>query len=229
MLFRNLGLIDDAGRISPAQVRLDDLSPEHLFGAEAHDRLFRRPKGPVTETGLHYAIYMASEYMFQQLNGNNAAAIDCPLTGTRLMNDLATYEIFWHWLWTTVHREASLTEDGLATRKGATVGRQLMRRLIAERSAAVAAYFAEQDRRGVQGRFDRSKAGLVMNILERQIFHERWIQYGSRLLDSLKEESETDRGLILNAIFAGSREAAAEHGARALAAYDYVYDVVEGS
>jgi malate synthase len=229
MLLRNLGLIDDAGAISPVEVSLDDLSPERLFGAEAHDRLFRRPKGPVTETGLQYAIYMASEYMFQQLNGNNAAAIDCPLTGTRLMNDLATYEIFWHWLWTTLHREAVLTEDGPATRKGATVGRQLMKRLIDERSAAVEAYFADQDRRGVQSRFDRSKAGLVMEILERQIFHDRWIQYGSRMLDSLKEEPETDRRVLLNAIFAGSREAAAGYGAHALRAYDYVYDVVPGS
>ena len=168
---------------------------------------------------------MASEYMFQQLNGNNAAAIDCTLTGTRLMNDFATYEIFWHWLWTTLHREAVLTEDGRTTRKGETVGRGLMKRLIDERSAAVAVYFAEQDRQGVRSRFDRSKAALVMEILERQIFHDQWIQYGSRALDSLKEEAGADQRLILDAIFAASRKAAATSGATAVHAYDYVHDV----
>ena len=220
-----LGLIDDAGKISPLDVNLRDLSPEHLFGAEAHQRLFRRPAGPITETGLRYAIYMASEYMFQQLNGNNAAAIDCTLTGARLMNDFATYEIFWHWLWTTLHREAVLTEYGPTTRKGETVTRGLLKRLIDERSAAVADYFTEQDRQGVRSRFDRSKAALVMEILERQIFHDQWIQYGSRALDSLKEETGLDQRRILDAIFAASRDAAARHGAGALHAYDYVQDV----
>jgi malate synthase len=209
-LLQSLALLDAGGRPSPREVSLADLAPEKLFGAEAYDRLFRRPTGPTTETGLSYAIYMASEYMFQQLNGNNAAAIDCPLTGARLMNDLATYEIFWHWLWTTLHREA--------------VSRELMKRLVDERRAAVDAYFAEQDRQGVRSRFDRSKAPLVMELLERQIFHHRWIQYGSRVLDSLKEESATDQRRILEAIFAGSRDEAAKHGAKALAAYDDVYD-----
>ena len=139
---------------------------------------------------------MASEYMFQQLNGNNAAAVDCTLTGTRLMNDFATYEIFWHWLWTAVHHGVALTEDGVTTRKGDKVTRALMKRLLDERSQAVTGYFAEQDQKGIKSRFDRSKAGLVMEISAPDL-RDSWIQYGSRVLDSVKEESETDRREVL--------------------------------
>jgi len=220
-----LELIDNSGKISPKDVKLEDLSSERLFGKEAYGRLFRRPQGPVTEVGLRYAIYMASEYMFQQLNGNNAAAVDCTLTGTRLMNDFATYEIFWHWLWTAVNHQVALTEDGASTRKGDKVTRALIKRLLDERIRAVTAYFAEQDQKGIKSRFDRSKAGLVMEILERQIFHESWIQYGSRVLDSVKEESEEDCRIILGAVFSVSRDAAMKAGTHALGIYDYVYDV----
>ena len=64
--------------------------------------LLARPQGPTTEDGLRYAMYMATEFMYQQLQGNNAAAIYDPSTGLRFMNDLATYEIFWHFLYLTV-------------------------------------------------------------------------------------------------------------------------------
>jgi malate synthase len=217
---RALGLIDPAGKITPWEVTLDDLAPERLYSAEAWEGLFRRPEGPTTERGLRYAIHMSSEYMFQQLNGNNAAAIDCTLTGTRLMNDFATYEIFWHWLWTALRHGVALTEDGQATRKGERVSGALMKRLLDERRETVRAFFAQQDRQGVKSRFDRSKAGLVMEILERQLLHPRWIQYGSRVLDSVKEESEADRKEILEAIFGG-----AGGRAKALRARDFVYDL----
>jgi malate synthase len=226
-----LGLLDAGGKITPWRIAERDLAPERLYSAEAFDRLFRRPDGPVSEKGLRYAIYMASEYMFQQLNGNNAAAIDDTLSGTRLMNDFATYEIFWHWLWTALHHQAALTEDGESTRKGDRVTRGLMKRLLDERSAAVKAYFAEQDRQGVKSRFDRTKAGLTMEILERQLFHPRWIQYGSRVLDSVKEEGESARKEILEAVFSDSRDEVARKAAggewseAALRAHDFVYDV----
>jgi malate synthase len=225
-----LGLLDAGGKITPWRISERDLEPERLFSAEAFDRLFRRPDGPVTEKGLRYAVYMASEYMFQQLNGNNAAAIDDTLSGTRLMNDFATYEIFWHWLWTALHHGASLAEDGESTRKGERVTRDLMKRLLDERTSAVKAYFAEQDRQGVKSRFDRTKAGLTMEILDRQLFHPRWIQYGSRVLDSVKEESESVRREMLDAVFSPSREdvswkvASGEWTKEALRAYDFVYD-----
>lgn len=223
-----LGLLDKGGKIAPGSVSSEDLAPGKLFSAEAWDRLFRRPEGPVTEKGLRYAIYMASEYVFQQLNGNNAAAIDDYLTGNRLMNDFATYEIFWHWLWTAVHHRARLTEDGPSTKEGDRVTPELLKRLLAERTEAVRAYFAEQDRQGVRGRFDRSKAGLTMEILERQLGHPGWIQYGSRVLDSVKEVPESDRKEILEAVFAGSREGALKLSGPARAAYDFVYDVFDG-
>lgn len=226
-----LGLLDAAGKITPWRVSERDLAPERLFSGEAFDRLFRRPDGPVSEKGLRYAVYMSSEYMFQQLNGNNAAAIDDTLSGTRLMNDFATYEIFWHWLWTALHHGVTLTEDGESTRKGGRVTRDIMKRLLDERTGAVKAYFAEQDRQGVKSRFDRSKAGLTMEILERQLFHPRWIQYGSRVLDSVKEESESARKEILDAIFSGSlgevtrKVAGGEWSKEALRVYDFVYDI----
>jgi len=173
-----LGLLDLPGKISPREITPEDLSPEKLYSTNAGDRLFRRPEGPTTEKGLRYAIYMASEYMFQQLNGNNAAAIDDYLGGTRLMNDFATYEIFWHWLWTALRHEVALTADGESTKEGDRVTRPLMKRLLDARSAAVRAYFAEQDRQGIKSRFDSSQAGRVMDILERELFIARWIQCG---------------------------------------------------
>jgi malate synthase len=222
---RSLGLVDAAGKVTPWELQPGDLTPEKLFSNDAWDRLFRRPDGPTTEKGLRYAIYMSSEYMFQQLNGNNAAAIDDYLTGARLMNDFATYEIFWHWLWTALRHEVALTADGESTKKGDRVTKALMKRLLDERTAAVKAFFAEQDRQGVRSRFDRSKAGFVMETLERQLFHPRWIQYGSRVLDSVKEESDADRRQILEAVFADSRESISAPVARR--AYDFVYDVFE--
>jgi malate synthase len=232
---RALGLLDAAGKIAAQVVRAEELTPERLFSADAFDRLFRRPEGPVTETGLRTAITMASEYMFQQLNGNNAAAIDDPLTGTRLMNDFATYEIFWHWLWTALRHQAPMSEAGAGTRFGERVTPALMKRLLNERTETVKQYFADQDRRGVKSRFDRSKAWIVMQILERQLLHPGWITYGSRVLDSIKEAPEPERGPILEAVCADSRDAVAAKvragawPAAALAAFDYVYDVFAGS
>lgn len=228
-----LGLIDKEGKITPWQVKNEDLAPENLYSEKAWDRLFRHPEGPVTETGLRFAIYMASEYMFQQLNGNNAAAIDDYLSGTRLMNDFATYEIFWHWLWTALHHGVALTQDGASTQKGDRVTRELMKRLLADRTEAAKAYFAQQDRKGVKSRFDRSKAWVTMEILERHLFHPRWIMYGSRVLDSVKEESEANRRQILDAVFSNSREAVeqkvkqGEWGSLALRVHDFVYDLTE--
>ena len=228
---RALELIDEGGKITPWTVKNEDLASERLYSEEAWERLFRRPEGPITEKGLRYAVYMASEYMFQQLNGNNAAAIDDYLSGTRLMNDFATYEIFWHWLWTALHHGVALTEGGPSTKKGERVTVELMKRLLDERTEAVKAYFAEQDRKGIKSRFDRSKAPLTMDILERQLLHPRWIMYGSRVLDSVKEESEENRKQILEAVFLDSREAVSERVNKgewtsvALDAYDFVYDV----
>ena len=82
---------------------------------------------------MRYAMYMATEFMYQQLHGNNAAAIDDPLTGNRFMNDLATYEIFWHFLYLVVFHGAELTDDGKYSKKGERVTPQLFVKLIDER------------------------------------------------------------------------------------------------
>lgn len=226
-----LGLLDGRGRIVSCAVPSRDLSPGKLFSAKAWENLFRRPGGPVTEKGLRYAIYMSSEYMFQQLNGNNAAAIDDYLTGTRLMNDFATYEIFWHWLWTALRHEVKLTEDGQTTQKGDRVTRKLVERLLDERDAAVKEYFDRQDREGIRSRFDRRLAPVTMAILRRQLFHPQWIMYGSRVLLSVIESGASDRDTELDAIFSRSRKAVVTRIKKrqlpsgVLMAYDFVYDI----
>ena len=89
-----------------------------------------------------------------------------------------------------------------------------------------------------------------MQILKRQVVDEdggalvpqaRWIKYGSRVLLTLIEQSDADRGAILEAIFSRSRVelvtavagagagAARERAERALRAHDYVYDVFESA
>src|SRR5262245_64158423 len=95
-----------------------ELTVEKLWSPQGLQQLLARPQGPTTEDGLRYAMYMATEYMYQQLHGNNAAAIDDPNTGLRFMNDLATYEIFWHFLYLTVLHGARLTDDGRLAKKG---------------------------------------------------------------------------------------------------------------
>ena len=224
-----LGLLKD-GQITPHVVSSQDLTTENLFSDEAWNELFDVPQGAITEEGLRYAIYMASEYMFQQLNGNNAAAIDDYLSGTRLMNDFATYEIFWHWLWTTLHHQVELTQDGKTTQQGDRVTEELMTRLLDDRTKDVEEYFAEQDRQGIVSRFDRSKAPLVMHLLRTQLLHPEWIMYGSRILLSIIESEEEERQQIIWAVFDMKREdlvgqvEAGEVPAAVLSAYDYVYD-----
>lgn len=216
-------------QIAPTEISVQDLTIENLFSDKAWEDLFEVPQGAITEEGLRYAIYMASEYMFQQLNGNNAAAIDDYLSGTRLMNDFATYEIFWHWLWTTLHHEVELTQNGETTKQGDCVTKKLMHRLLDERREDVTKYFAEQDRQGIVSRFDRSKAPLVMDLLQTQIFHPEWIMYGSRILLSIIE-SEREQQQIIEAVFSMKREElvdkveTGELSKTVLSSYDYVYD-----
>src|SRR5881409_2634543 len=86
-------------------------------------------------------MYMATEFMYQQLHGNNAAAIDDPNTGLRFMNDLATYEIFWHFLYLTVFHGAELTADGKYSKKGERVTPALFMTLLDERRETVKELF----------------------------------------------------------------------------------------
>ena len=127
-----------------------------LFSEEARKRLLARPQGPTTEDGLRYAMYMATEFMYQQLLGNNAAAIYDPRTGLRFMNDLATYEIFWHFLYLTVFHGVELTADGKYSKEGERVTPELFLKLLDERRETVKELFAKL---GVDLREDECRAG----------------------------------------------------------------------
>ena len=235
----DLGLLKD-GQIAPMKLTEADLSPDKLFSEDARKKLLSRPQGPTTEDGLRYAMYMSTEFMYQQLLGNNAAAIYDPRTGLRFMNDLATYEIFWHFLYLTVFHGVELTADGTYSKKEDRVTPELFMRLLEERRGTVKELFAK-----LGTVYEKTNAELVLTILRRQVVdtapdgrivpQARWIKYGSRVLLSIIEEPEADRAAILDGIF-GSRqelvrraEQAGDGAARALAekvlrAHDFVYD-----
>jgi len=240
----SLGLLKN-GKISPMELSEADLTVEKLWAPQARQQLLARPNGPTTEDGMRYAMYMATEFMYQQLHGNNAAAIDDPLTGNRFMNDLATYEIFWHFLYLTVFHGAELTDAGRYSKKGERVTPQLFVKLIDERRETVKELFKKLNQK-----YEDTDAELVLQILKRQVVDEtggsavpqkRWIKYGSRVLLSLVEQSPADREAILDAIFKDSRPQllarveqagdarSRETAQRALRAHDYVYDVFESA
>ena len=239
-----LGLLKN-GKISPLEIAEADLTVEKLWSQAARTQLLSRPQGPTTEDGMRYAMYMATEFMYQQLHGNNAAAIDDPNTGLRFMNDLATYEIFWHFLYLTVFHGAELTDDGRYSKKGERVTPALFMKLLDERRDTVKELFKK-----LGTKYEDTDAELVLQILKRQVVDDtsgklvpqrRWIKYGSRVLLSLIEQSSSDREAILDAIFSRSREELVDRVAqardakgrdvarRALGAHDYVYDVFESA
>jgi len=240
----DLGLLK-GGALAPMELTEADLSMEKLFSEEARHKLLARPNGPTTEDGLRYAMYMATEFMYQQLHGNNAAAIDDPLTGNRFMNDLATYEIFWHFLYLTVFHGAELTDDGKYAKKGERVTPELFVQLIDERRETVKELFKKLNQK-----YEETDAELVLQILKRQVVDDasgklepqrRWIKYGSRVLLSLIEQSAADRAVIMDAIFKDSRDQllsrlhqardaqSRDVALRALKAHDYVFDVFESA
>jgi malate synthase len=169
------------------------------------------------------------------------------------MNDLATYRIDVSWLWCLVHHQAVITRDGYLKRPALTedgvvpslnavevkAGTRftpgLFAKLLEFHQEWTAEFFAELDRRGDPGRFDRSKAPLIMEILKRQLLCPRYIQHSARVLFVVGQASRQQQGQILEAIFELSREELARRVARgassqeALAAHDYVYDVVPGA
>ena len=182
------------GKITPLELTEADLTPEKLFSEEARKKLLSRPQGPTTEDGLRYAMYMATEFMYQQLLGNNAAAIYDPRTGLRFMNDLATYEIFWHFLYLTVFHGVELTADGKYSKEG----RSRHARAVHE-AARRAARDGEGAVQEARDRVREDERGARAQILKRQVVDEkpdgrlvpqpRWIKYGSRVLLSIIEES----------------------------------------
>ena len=159
------------------------------------------------------------------------------------MNDLATYEIFWHFLYLAVCHHVELTADGKYSKKGDRVTPDLFLKLLDERRDTVKQLFAK-----LGTVYEKTNAELVLSILRRQVVETRadgrvvpqprWIKYGSRVLLSIIEEPDAERTAILDGIF-GDREALVEalkqaHDPKALAlaekvlrAHDFVYDVRE--
>jgi malate synthase len=252
-LLQSRGLIDAQGKITPLVIARESLdTPEKLLSQELWESIYAVPKGDVTVERIQHAFYMAANYGFQILNGNFAAAIDDYELLLRFMNDLATYRIDMSWLWTLVQHQATITKDGHLKRPeltedgvvpslnaepvkaGTRFTPELFDKVWAYHNEWTAEFFAELDRRGDPGRFDRSKAGVIMELLKRQLFSPRYIQHSARVLFVMGAANEQERAQILDAIFDLTRDelvkrvAAGAINKSVLAAHDYVFDIFPG-
>jgi malate synthase len=252
-LLQSRDLLNPQGKITPWIVTKEMFSePEKLLNQELWDSIYSVPKGEITIEHIQHAFYMAANYGFQILNGNFAAAIDDYELCLRFMNDLATYRIDVSWLWTLLHHQAvitkdgylkrpALTEDGLnpaedafEVKAGTPFTKELFQRLWDYHNEWTYELFAELDRLGNPGRFDRAKAPVIMDILKRQLLAPRYIQHSARVLFVLGPANEQEREQLLQAIFAPSREEVVERvqagtlDTFALDAHDYVYDIFPG-
>jgi malate synthase len=249
-LLQSRGLLNAQGRITPIVLETEKLdTPEELFSQELWDAIYDVPRGEVTIEHVQHAFYMAANYGFQILNGNFAAAIDDYELKLRFMNDLATYRIDVSWLWTLVHHQAVITKDGNLKRPaltrdgvepaadaervaaGSRFTPELFQKLWDDHNEWTYAFFAELDRRGDPGRFDRAKAPVIMELLKRQLLSPRYIQHSARVLFVVGQANDLERARILDAIFDLSREeivrrvTAGASSRVALAAHDYVFDI----
>jgi malate synthase len=165
------------------------------------------------------------------------------------MNDLATYRIDVSWLWSLIRHQAAITKDGYLKRPaltedgvvphvnahevkaGTRFTPELFEKLWEYHNEWTADFFAELDRRGDPGRFDRSKAPVIMDLLKRQLLSPRYIQHSARVLFVVGQANAQERAQILDAIFDLSREEivrrvqAGTMNQSALAAHDYAYDI----
>jgi malate synthase len=249
-VLQSRGLLSAQGKITPSVIAREALdTPEKLFSQQLWNEIYGPPKGDVTIEHIQHAFYMAANYGFQILNGNFAAAIDDYELKLRFMNDLATYRIDVSWLWTLVHHQAVITKDGFFKRAaltedgvelaanaeqvqaGTCFTRELFDKVWTYHNEWTSEFFAELDRRGDPGRFDRSKAPVIMDLLKRQLLSERYIQHSARVLFVLGPANQQQRGQILQAIFDLSREEVVKRVQEgkmdkgALDAHDYVFDV----
>jgi malate synthase len=251
-LLQSRGLLNAEGKITPAilvNAAMD--TPGKLLSPALWNAIYDVPKGEITIEHIQHAFYMAANYGFQILNGNFAAAIDDYELKQRFMNDLATYRIDVSWLWTLVQHQAVITKDGRFQRwaltedgvvlapseetikAGTRFTRDLFDKVFKYHDEWTAEFFAELDRRGDPGRFDRSKAPLIMELLRRQLLSPRYIQHSARVLFLLAGAGERERKEILDAIFDNTREEIV-NGVQAgtlkpasLATHDYVYDIAD--
>ena len=249
-LLQSRDLLNAQGKITPWVITKDMYdTPEKLFTRELWEDIYGVPKGDITIENIQHAFYMAANYGFQILNGNFAAAIDDYELRLRFMNDLATYRIDVSWLWTLIHHRAAitkdgylkgpvLTEDGLVpaqnafqVKAGTRFTKELFEKLWDCHNEWTYAFFAELDRRGDPGRFDRAKAPVIMELVKRQLLCTRYIQHSARVLFVAGEANSQEHTQIFEAIFDLSREEivkrvqAGTMSKKALAAHDYVYDL----
>ena len=249
-VLQSRGVLDANGRITPWVLADDSLdTPEKLLTADLWERIYGVPEGEVTIERVQHAFYMAANYGFQILNGNFAAAIDDYELSLRFMNDLATYRIDVSWLWTLLRHHAAITRDGhvkgpaltedgvvpainlFAVAAGTRMTPELFQRVWDAHDEWTAAFFAELDRRGDPGRFDRGKAPIIMDILRRQLLSPRYIQHSARVLFVVAQANAYERVQILHAIFdlpraeIAARVEAGRMVRAALAAHDYVFDI----
>ena len=252
-LLQSRGLLNPQGKIMPRVIDKDTLdTPEKIFTPELWQAINDVPKGEITIEHIQHAFYMAANYGFQILNGNFAAAIDDYELKLRFMNDLATYRIDVSWLWSLVHHQAVITKDGYLKRPaltedgvvpaanatevkaGTRFTRELFQKLWDYHNEWTAEFFAELDRHGDPGRFDRSKAPIIMDLLKRQLLSPRYIQHSARVLFVVAQANQQQRAQILEAIFDLSREEIVKRvqagtlSKIALNAHDYVYDIFPG-
>ncbi|HKT48953.1 MAG TPA: malate synthase [Candidatus Angelobacter sp.] len=249
-VLQSRGLLNSEGKITPQVITKESLNaPEKIFTNELWDAIYGIPKGDVTIEHVQHAFYMAGNYGFQILNGNFAAAIDDYELKLRFMNDLATYRIDVSWLWTLAHHQAAITKDGHLKRPtltedgvepaenaeqvnaGTRFTRELFDKVWQYHNDWTAAFFAEQDKRGEPGRFDRSKATLIMELLRKQLLSPRYIQHSARVLFVLGQAPKDQQQQLLEAIFDLSRDEVVKRvkagtmNQAALAAHDYVLDI----
>lgn len=249
-VFQSRGLLNAQGKITPQVIPRESLdAPEKIFTPQLWDAIYGVPQGDITIEHIQHAFYMAANYGFQILNGNFAAAIDDYELKLRFMNDLATYRIDVSWLWTLVHHQAAITQDGYLKRPaltedgvepatnaehvkaGTRFTRDLFDKVWTYHNEWTRAFFAEQDRRGDPGRFDRTKADVIMEILAKQLLSPRYIQHSARVLFVVGQASLEERKQLLEAIFDLTREQAVKRvragtlSQAALAAHDYVFDI----
>jgi malate synthase len=249
-LLQARGLLNAQGKITPVVIAKESVdTPEKIFTQKLWDDIYGVPKGDVTIEHIQHAFYMAANYGFQILNGNFAAAIDDYELKLRFMNDLATYRINVSWLWQLARHQAAITKDGQLKRSaltedgvelaanageikaGTRFTRELFDKVWENHNQWTAEFFAELDRRGDPGRFDRSKAPLIMDLLKRQLLSPRYIQHSARVLFELGKANAQERAQILDAVFDLSRDEVVKRVQTgkmdkiALHAHDYIFDI----
>jgi len=110
--------------------------------------------------------------MVERNEVDNAVAIEDPDTHIRHMNDFATFEIFWHWLW-TLHRHGRMS---LAV---------FERLLVGEAERVRKAYFGDS-----AADYAASKWPSVFHIVKRLVVHPTMLPYGSHVLLAVVDEAD---------------------------------------